>query len=207
MVARPEVIRKGDVVRVVIPTFVRRVGYPKEVRDYLTQEVMERAVDFCDGFRRRGWGGASVDRPTMLSGEYNPSHLSKQARRVAMEAAYLLARADRFGGRERRLHLVEVPRHRDATFAVLSTRVAKTGLYFPPSGGVSWEGESDWDSGGLMDEKTHVLLVLDVLEDVLEFGREVESGLAIERENVVLVRRAAEKHVPRRSWVDGREIP
>ena len=34
----PPPVREGDTVRIVKPVFVTRVGYPKQVKDYLTPE-------------------------------------------------------------------------------------------------------------------------------------------------------------------------
>lgn len=137
------VFRLDDRVRIVTPTFVTRVGYPKAVSDYLP-EVEEKF------------------RPALLKLlEYDNEPTGKAGRalmKVYQELAYLLATEDGFGGKERSLHTVELPELVGQEFNVSAVKTVMTGTYYPPSGWYSWEGEYDFEPGGLSECKAHRLV-------------------------------------------------
>lgn len=81
-----------------------------------------------------------------------------------------------FGGRERSIYYLEDNSYlTDNHVIITGKRTVKTGTYYPPYSGYSYEGEYDYESGGLTDEKTHILLSF--------WGGEIEST------NVELVKR------------------
>jgi hypothetical protein len=68
---------------------------------------------------------------------------------------------DGFGGRARTLHTKEYPNLLGRMFQVSETKRVVTGTYYPPSGGDrSWYEESDWEPGGLTDQKHYKLVSL-----------------------------------------------
>lgn len=179
---RPKAIREGDVVRVIRPVFVTRVGYPKTVKDYLTNDVMLAAENFIREFDpkiHRAHGhllDSTVD-------------MNRSAAAIAREIAYVLAKKDGFGGRERKLFIKKFPSAKGQEFYVDGVRTVKTGTYFPPSSSRDWEhGYTEWESGGLDDMQTHRLLRVSTpvgLVELWPFGINFE----IERKNVEFVKR------------------
>jgi hypothetical protein len=154
-------IRVGDLVRVKIPKFVGRVGYPKDVDDYERelaenpekQELLNLVFEALTGDDQILGSTGTLDHREMRK------HRSRY--RVEREIAYLMAVADGFGGRDRTIHWVEYPEHQDMECTVTGLRTACTGRYYAPSGGGgrSYFGDDeDWyEPGGLSDMKHHRL--------------------------------------------------
>lgn len=111
---RADVFRVGDTVRVVVPAFVKRVGYPKSVADYLP-DVQQHAKALNALFA------------TLSPGKPLPSDFLRKG--VEHELAHVLARQDRFGGTTRSIHLVDVPEHAGRVCHVVEMRTAMTGEY------------------------------------------------------------------------------
>jgi hypothetical protein len=160
----PRVIRVGDVVEVVDARRVVRVGYPKAVADYealvkekFAQELRAmfgpHAVGAVRHWRERGVSSHDEEegsRKQLLGGvKYNA------LQKVVRELAYVEAKADHFGGRERSVHLVDAPEWAGRRCQVASVVTAMTGKYYGPSGGGynSYEGDYDWEPGGLAGAK------------------------------------------------------
>lgn len=135
MKRNPNLIRENDRVRIVVPKIVTRVGYPKAVKDYLAQ-AEERY-------------GAQLRKD--ITHEWAVG-------KVLQQIAYGLAKTDGFGGRERSLHLEEKPELLGQEFTVSGIRTVQTGTYYPPSGGYdAYNGDYDYEPGGLMNMKAHRL--------------------------------------------------
>jgi len=121
------IIRVGDRVRVVNPVVVVRVGYPKCLADY-EKEVREKL-------------GFQLTQLLLAAGV--PEHeldSSRSGRKILSELAYCLGNKDRWGGRLRSLHTVEVPELRVQDFTVLEMRTAFTGVH--ESGSGQWDDYS-----------------------------------------------------------------
>lgn len=157
---RKHVYRVGDKVRVVEPKFIDRVGYPVRwdslVPDFRQHPKMIEAMQLL--------GMIPVDQYT-VSG------------RVALDFAQGCAKAQNrlngFGGRTRSLHYWhgDFSQWAGMTATINGKRTAKTGQYYAPSGGrfmTDYGYEYEYENGGLRDEKTHVLLRLDI-------GYEIEA--------------------------------
>jgi len=133
-----EPFRPGDRVRVLEPRRFVRCGYPKVPADYLpAAEELYRQLRTPDGQALR-FG-------------------NKAKGRILDALSYALAQEDHFGGPERTVHTEQDLSLLEGTYVVQEVRSVKTGRYYPPSGGSvdSWTGESDWEPGGLADEKVH----------------------------------------------------
>lgn len=139
---RADVFRVGDAVRVVVPAFVKRVGYPKSVADYLPA-VQHHAKALNALFA------------TLSPGKPMPSDFLRKG--VEYELAHVLARQDRFGGTTRSIHLVEVPEYAGRVCRVLKMGTAMTGEY-ERGGGV---GE-DYEPNALANRKARRLATLDI---------------------------------------------
>ena len=153
-----DVIRKDDHVRVVIPKFVARVGYPKSVDDYVL-EVRQKHGTAIDALFREVLGSTHMDRLNL-----DESRPSRWRISVERELAHALARKCGFGGCERTIHWLELPELEGAELRVWWLRNAFTGSYYPPSGG-GWVGE-DWDDyepGGLDKKECHRLAEVSIV--------------------------------------------
>jgi hypothetical protein len=148
---RKHIIRKGAIVKVKIPRFVARVGYPKSVNDYLTI-LREKHSGKLDELFYSITG--SINMLQVARGEQEPT---KQRRRVEQELAYLMAKRDHFGGRERTIHWLDKPEYHGVEMLVVEVCSAYTGIYYPPDNGGynSWDGEYDYEPGGLTKVKCH----------------------------------------------------
>jgi hypothetical protein len=139
MAKRPDIIREDDRVRVLVPRFVTRVGYPKQPSDYL------------DAARAK-YGG-------QLAALLKDFHTAKRDHihaRIEDDLAYLMAQADKFGGRERSLHWLELPDLKGVEMNVGRIITRTTGTYYSPSYSRSYDGD-DYEPGGLADMKRHRL--------------------------------------------------
>lgn len=117
------IFRVGDVTRIVIPKIVKRVGYPKGVDDY------NQTVDVCHG-------------EELAKIFYQRTPLSQATRaKVVHELAYMYAKMDKFGGRERSVHLEEIPEMKDQKFHIQRMKTYFEGTYYPGSarGGHEYE--------------------------------------------------------------------
>lgn len=159
----PVAVSAGDRVRVVDPRRVLRVGYPKCAADYLAAvcEQHEETLREVFGFK------ASLRFPSLLPHpastlEERVAKMPRQLRRALWDLAYLACRRDGFGGKERRVHLSEpLPAWVGVEFGVARVRTVMEGDYFGPSGNYdSWTGESDYEPGGLDNQRPRRLATM-----------------------------------------------
>ncbi len=168
---KPKPFREGDLVRVVDPRRVLRVGYPKSLDDYakeIEEKFSERICGLIrDAGRHPTWrlhseiiGLVSFDKPK-----------SKAYRRILAELAHEAAVTDKFGGPERSIHFVDIPEALGEIGVVSRLKTVKTGIYYPACGSHN-SYVDDWEPGGLRDEKTHrlasVRLSLPVVSPIFE---------------------------------------
>lgn len=146
-------IREGDRIRIVKPVFVTRVGYPREVKDYLPQVEELIGEDF------RNLLNKLQGRPKDI---WEAREDNKQVRAIKRELAYLLAKKDGFGGRERTLHTVEVPEAAGREIRAGKVCSTMTGTYYPPNWYRDREtGYMDGEPGGLENRRQHRLIEVD----------------------------------------------
>lgn len=185
MAKRKHVYRIGDKIRILVPRVVERVGYPKEVFNYLPDESnrevliaerLLRGISLEEAVRQ-----VDLDLDIQSKWGERSSKIGTVHPKVAWTAAYLRAKADGFGGKTRSIHFARltlwpgcqmswcddppgyggnIEKFAPFETVVLRKRVVKTGEYFPPHSGYdSYTGEYDYEAGGLADQKTHVILV------------------------------------------------
>lgn len=137
------VYRPGDVVRIVEPVFVERVGYP------LTWPMLLEEFE----------NNPKIDEAMQLLGLALGGRERQDFIRGVCQAA---VRTRRFGGKERSLHTRTDEQARGETSEIHLKRTVYTGTYYPPSGDYSsWSGEYDYEPGGLENSTAHVLLSTD----------------------------------------------
>lgn len=149
----PNCIRYNDTVKVLTPTFVTRVGYPKIADDFMAEAektlIEKGLLKYHSGTSYRSLiAYEHVERP-------------RAERDFIRKYALLLLRKAGWGGRDRTLHTYEAPEFLGKELRVVGKKVVKTGIHVGPSTHVSngWDGvDYDYDPGGLGDEKTHILL-------------------------------------------------
>lgn len=156
----PNIIREGDLVRVVSPEVLIRVGYPmsqedalKAVREKYDQAILDVIEDMHGVSARRREetqvaGFSLIDRKKLSD--------TRCFKNVMRELSYGYLRAKGFGGRERRIYTRTEPKLKGEVFPVRRVKIHKTGDYFGPSGGYcEWTGDYDYEPGGLENERTH----------------------------------------------------
>lgn len=150
---RNNIIRQGNLVKIINPIFVTRIGYPKTVKDYLTDDIITKTQFFL----KEEFDINTVVSHGLFSKNKDPE-LSKTLSRIVYEIAYRLAIKDKFGGPERSIHTIEIPVHKGKEYFVDKIRTAKTGLYYPSK---SYSGyEDSYEAPGLYNSKTHRILYL-----------------------------------------------
>ncbi len=159
---KKHVYRVGDVVRIVEPKFVERVGYPlvwpmlmeefeaklpmvrEAMKDLIIADASEEMFKFNRAITRTETDATDRD---FLKG-------------VCMAAVRIRG----FGGDARSIYYHEAgmfEHTRGTTTIVHRKRTCKTGTRFAGHSSYSYEGEYNYENGGLSDEKTHVLLYTD----------------------------------------------
>ncbi len=188
-----KVIRRGDLVRVIMPRFFVRCGYPLSFEQAVA-EVTEQYGDRIIAFLRELDLTEDLRKTPQLFGgikEVDPKD-NRTFKKVARALAFDYVRAKGFGGRERRIYREYRPRYFNRLMRVDSVRFHATGEYYPPTGGYDpYSGEYDCDPGGLENQKQHkVLTVWPVMEYPYQKGHfqymadRSESDIKIEAVNV-----------------------
>ncbi len=204
--AKRHVYRAGDVVRVVEPKFVERVGYPL-VWPMLMAEFEARLPEVRQAMADLIVGELPEDRRFKFNRAITRTEPDAADRDFLKGMCMAAVRIRGFGGDERSLHYHadgdpggRYDYYRGMQMEVQRKRLVKTGTRFPGRSYTSHEGEHDYENGGLSDERTHTLLML-------------ENGLEIEASNVELVKAAEEMYYVRNTrsvvgnsilwWADG----
>jgi len=130
--------RVGDLVKVVNPVFVDRVGYPVCVDDFVkpAQTAMYSAG---------------------LLARFTPTSTEKDAIRAF---ARVLAKRAGFGGNVRSLHTTTHPDLRDVECLVVNKKRAVTGIRVPGYGGQARLMHEDAEGPYLKDSKQYTLLAV-----------------------------------------------
>ncbi len=154
---KKHVYRVGDRVRIVNPKFVERVGYPL-VWPMLMEEFEAKLPQV-----RAAMHDLLLNVPAngKLNMKMEPDAIDRDFLKGVCMAA---VRMRGFGGNTRSIYYHETgmfEHARGTTTTVHKKRTCKTGTRFAGRSSYSYEGEYDYENGGLSDEKTHVLLYTD----------------------------------------------
>lgn len=121
-----DILREGDRIKVIDPRIVIRVGYPKCHADFI-EEV-------------------TVKHKTAVEALFKTKRMRKRA---YSNLAYEALGAASFGGLQRSVHLCNKPEILGFEATVRSAHTVVTGKYYPPCSSRSYEGEYDYEPGGL----------------------------------------------------------
>lgn len=139
---KKEIIRIGDRVRIVIPKFVVRVGYPfglEYAENNLVsdeeKEKIRRLLGYVDGVK------------------FGEVTKTKSYRKILHEVCLNKLKQVGFGGNARRIHIEEISSLKDTIFQVSDKRVVKTGDYMAAR---HWD--DDYAPAYLSNCRAHVLL-------------------------------------------------
>lgn len=155
MTQKKIVYHVDDIVRIVEPLIVVRVGYP-----LTKQQALESAEkEYSDKIQRFmcDVGAAQPDDPFLNSPEYDPRLYGDLLNAMA---GYWL-RQKGYGGKERKVYTERDERITQTTWRVLSKRTVKTGIYNHGGYSGGWDGEPDYDPPYLENEQTRILLALE----------------------------------------------
>ena len=144
------VFRKNDLVKIINPVLVERVGYPltiqKVIDECFSKEEEQKIEEFLRFFKCTSERIFEV-KPNRTRVDIIHAIASAKLRQLG------------WGGKERSLHLHTVESLKDTEVYICKKKVVQTGTYFAPSGGYdSWTGEYDSEPGGLDNRKSHILL-------------------------------------------------
>jgi len=170
--AKREVIRRGDVVRIVNPEFFIRCGYPLSLKDgiKMIMEDEKGLKALCDAvdviLRDDDKDVRDSKSPTGFINMFNSrafsfGHTSRNFRNIVKILAYYKIRSKNFGGRERRILTKKIEGAKGHDFKVLSKKMVVTGNYIPGSrAGSTPYGDYEAEPPYLDDQKSHMILYL-----------------------------------------------
>lgn len=174
---KKQVFHVDNIVKIINPEVVIRVGYPLTKHQALEAAEKEYA-DKIQSFMC-SVNAAQPDDPLLNSPEYDPRLYGDL---VNAMAGYWL-RQKGYGGKERKVYTERDERITQTTWRVLSKRVVKTGIYNHGGYSGGWEGEPDYDPPYLENEQTHILLALEPTTFTLD---PLPSRIEVEAANVEL---------------------
>ena len=152
----PKIIRIGDIVKIIIPKFVDRVGYPKCPNDYKV------SIEAKHGTAIRAL--ARFIAPNLHEGN---GFYMRTINRIIREYCYLAWREDDCGGRERTIHWYEELQYKDTHCIVTKLQNKTTGVYTPGGGHYNQtSGEDDYDPPCLENAQVHRIATLDILYSI-----------------------------------------
>tara|TARA_R110000868_G_scaffold261268_1_gene519348 strand:- start:358 stop:1056 length:699 start_codon:yes stop_codon:yes gene_type:complete len=141
---KEDIIRVGDLVQIVNPQVVTRVGYPLNIESVVRNHMTVEQGMYIDRF--------------IASFGIDIASTAKIYDDVVRDLAYGILLTKKFGGNERSIHSTNVPQLAGQDATVVGRRVVKTGIR---------KTEYDYDSDGcnsswnyLDKEKTHIIYSL-----------------------------------------------
>jgi hypothetical protein len=167
---RQHIYRQHDHVRVVTPKIFLRCGYPYDIVEegkILGDKFAEDIVALIDKIDPREhptqvrYGkSTSLFAPIQMD-EYPfvpAGLLGMDYEALCGRIARIIAQRRGFGGNERSIYTKDRPELTGAELIVTGKIVRKTGTRSSPSSYQSYDGDWEYDSGGLWNERTHVIL-------------------------------------------------
>jgi hypothetical protein len=146
--------------------FVKRVGYPwnKEyVKKHIITDEQRKAITELMAKFGLSWSADNDvihDIPVGFDSGFDEHCYNN----ILDEIAYRVLRKNGFGGNERTLHTVLKEKYQDKFAEVRAKRTVKTGTYCHGSCGSYYEPD-DYDPPVLLEERTHVLLQVEIFSD------------------------------------------
>lgn len=160
---KKHVYRIGDKVRIVTPSVFLRCGYPIDIAELAEKLSVEYGPDVQALVARMAGYVHDPAMPDMTSLIGSKVRGGMFLSNLFERFAYVVAKQQRFGGRDRTLHTVTKPEYIGRECSVVGKNTCKTGRHFGPSS-YGPEDDYDYDPGGLEGEQTHVILALSSLD-------------------------------------------
>lgn len=170
---KKQVIREGDLIKVINPEFFIRCGYEETVFGMM-EKIKSKHLEHI----------VSSLREVVPNLDYNSTSFNK----ILKELAYLKCHEIHFGGNERKLFLQKKDNLLNKFFVVQGKKVCKTGTYVKGYSSTTYDGEYDYEPSYLKNEKTHVILELSP-KDYTYYDTYDLSIIQIEQKNVELIQR------------------
>lgn len=148
------IYREGDRIRILRTRIISRVGYDLHPSQFIEQAEIMIAL-------------AEVQKALGLQ-HHHTSH--RVIGKLAHALAFAMVADKGFGSNERKLHYKKITLDGDLYFdncvsplegvitTVQSKYITYTGRRYPSSSHQSYDGEWDYESGGLENRKTHIIL-------------------------------------------------
>jgi hypothetical protein len=174
MPKKKDIIRVGDRVKILRPLFIYRWGYDNNFSD-VYDEVMKKYQPQIWEFLSSINGLEGRKTGLVRLSEFPKRYIS----RMASAIAYNIVGSRISDGAVRKLFYItdedKGPLHwlnydfpAGSIKEVREIKIVKTGRYFSPCSSQSYEGEYDWEPGGLYEEKTHKLLRVGYTDNWIE---------------------------------------
>lgn len=169
---KKQIIRQGDVVRIINPEFFIRCGYPLCLKDGIKM-IMEdkeglKALDdgiaevLEDKIKPSGTNASnSIFRDIFVSRSSVLTRTQKDFESIIKILAYYKIKKLKFGGNKRQIFTKRVEEAKGHDFEVLKKKMVVTGNYIPGSkGGSTPYGDYEAEPPCLDDSKSHMILYL-----------------------------------------------
>lgn len=174
MKTKKEVLRSGDIVKIINPEIFIRCGYPLSLHDMVEnlskKENNNKIISFFKEFDI-----LSINNEEVINYNHLDSNRYLDDYKFRRELAYLILKNKKFGGNERKIYTELKSELKDKEFTIIEKKTIKTGIRISGSG--SYE---DYDPPYLANEKTHIILKL---AEINIFGEE----FWIEKKNVIKI--------------------
>lgn len=149
----PNIIRIEDEVKIIIPNFFIRCGYPlsfQEAEEIIKKEYRKEIIAFLNSF--------SFTRINdFLPLDHAIDNL-KCFKKIVSSLAYDYINSKNFGGCERKIYTKEFSKYKNMIMVVDDIKFVKTGNYTMGSKYHSYDNEYDYDPPELREQKTHKLI-------------------------------------------------
>jgi hypothetical protein len=158
---KKNIIRVGDMVKIISPEFFIRCGYPLTIdmeRENVRKNYQDKINKFIYELVQEEVSKSSPNK-TVTHGFYD-REFYRTENEIANALAYAFINAKKFGGYERKIYTEHHEDIRDKILRVSSIFFVKTGTY-SPGHWYSCLDEEDWEPACLVKEKTHKILSLD----------------------------------------------
>lgn len=164
---KKQVFKIGEKVKIINPEFFIRCGYNLTIQDGLNMITPEERQVILK----------MLDKKSQFNYSYHGG--DKIFDKILNEIAYSKIRGMGFGGKERKIFTKRIENLTNGTGTIISKKTVKTGKY--ESGYVSGWETPEYNPPFLGNEKTHIILSLDLVENPDEIYLD---ALRIEEKNV-----------------------
>jgi hypothetical protein len=165
---KEDIIREGDIVKIIEPYEFIRCGYPLTLKDAskLLKEndsYNQLRIEFIKLLYKKERESSDGPLTTFAFSDTKFKHQIKNDIESILAKIYLYEH--NYGGNKRTLHTVYRKSLLNVRAKVKKIRYHKTGTYVPKWSSVSYEGEYDYEPAYLSNEQTHKILFVELLED------------------------------------------